>query len=910
MIPRSPLPGDLDLPPPYRLQGARSLLLAVPCDRAALQSLLDRTFGWALPAIVVEPAEGFVLLLLTDIARATCGLPARGSEAYREAAWFVPVTVRAQGASTRGFHAPFLYPDSPVALCLGREHFGLPKKPARRIVLPPTPTASEPARVTVDAAPDAEGAPWTTTTLLTVTTAAADPWLPLPTLPVFSLDPASPLGRALQGYLSVPVFQRREFLAPDGAKVTTRELVRCSATVDALSELTVGDPSAWALELADLASEPVRATLGLARGTLRPSAVARFTMDFRLGDGAVLATHRRTRVLILGGGLGALATALALTDTPSRRERFAVTVLAQGHRLGGKGASWRNPDAGDRIEEHGIHVIFGFYHNFLRLMRQVFHELTRAPGAVFPATFDEAFSPRWDVAFADGNHTLPLRLPRAAPGWGARAPRLADLKAAAQALLGRSEGLAGGFGQVLKGALTAWLPSSIHPESTLGEQLAEFLTVFARGVLALAADLEKSFDDLDPLDFRAWLRHHGASEALLAGPVVQAPYDAVFAYQGGDFTQPRLAAGLAVRGLLRLALFYDEALYHVMNAGMGECVFAPVYEVLLARGVTVELLRKVRQVEFRGGRARRVKVLRQAALAPGLARYQPLVTVGTTPCWTRRPDPAQLPELAPGADLYSDADASAASEDEYRDGEHYDHVVCALPAPVTARVLTHDGVTELARISRIATVATVQVQTWHTRALEGLGWTPGALAAGGFFQPLNTFLVCDRLLPRERFGPNPPAGLLYACGPWPAAWALDPEDAAARAWEGTYARSQGLDFVRRELGRLLPRGRRAGLAELSHGVFWAPPATPDPVEFQYVRLNIDRSDRYVLALPGSLVDRPRATHPLRPNLHFAGDWTRNGVDIPCMEAAVVSALQVAQGLTGEDLDILGTRDWI
>jgi uncharacterized protein with NAD-binding domain and iron-sulfur cluster len=82
------------------------------------------------------------------------------------------------------------------------------------------------------------------------------------------------------------------------------------------------------------------------------------------------------------------------------------------------------------------------------------------------------------------------------------------------------------------------------------------------------------------------------------------------------------------------------------------------------------------------------------------------------------------------------------------------------------------------------------------------------------------------------------------------------------------------------------------------------------VEFQFVRLNIDRSDRYVLALPGSLVDRPRATHPLRPNLHFAGDWTRNGVDIPCMEAAVVSALQVAQGLTGEDLDILGTRDWI
>jgi hypothetical protein len=293
-----------------------------------------------------------------------------------------------------------------------------------------------------------------------------------------------------------------------------------------------------------------------------------------------------------------------------------------------------------------------------------------------------------------------------------------------------------------------------------------------------------------------------------------------------------------------------------------------------------------------------------------VGEYQPLVRVGKTPCWTRKPDASQLAGLPPGANLYADSEHASAGEDEYLDGEHFDHVVCALPAPVTARVLTHDGVTELARISRIATVATVQVQTWHTRSTAQLGWVPGSLAVGGFRQPLNTFVVGDRLLAQEHFGPNPPAGLLYACGPWPSAWALDPSDAVARVQEETYARSLCLRFVVDELGVVLPRGRSAGLAALSRGAFWSPPATPDPLEFQYVRLNIDRSDRYVLALPGALVDRPRPTNPARPNLHFAGDWTRNGVDIPCMEGAVVSALQVAEHLTGEDLDILATRDWI
>jgi uncharacterized protein with NAD-binding domain and iron-sulfur cluster len=71
-----------------------------------------------------------------------------------------------------------------------------------------------------------------------------------------------------------------------------------------------------------------------------------------------------------------------------------------------------------------------------------------------------------------------------------------------------------------------------------------------------------------------------------------------------------------------------------------------------------------------------------------------------------------------------------------------------------------------------------------------------------------------------------------------------------------------------------------------------------------VRGNIERSSRYVLCTPGGLADRPTPVVDLVANLFLAGDWTRNGVDIPCLEGAVTSALLAAQAILGEDLGIL------
>ena len=88
------------------------------------------------------------------------------------------------------------------------------------------------------------------------------------------------------------------------------------------------------------------------------------------------------KVAILGGGLGSLSTAFALTNESNWKERYEITIYQMGWRLGGKGASGRNldPDYRYRIEEHGFHVWMGFYDNAFAMIIRAYEELARKTG--------------------------------------------------------------------------------------------------------------------------------------------------------------------------------------------------------------------------------------------------------------------------------------------------------------------------------------------------------------------------------------------------------------------------------------------------------------------------------------------------------------------------------------------------
>ena len=97
-----------------------------------------------------------------------------------------------------------------------------------------------------------------------------------------------------------------------------------------------------------------------------------------MGDG-----DPRRKVAVLGGGVAAMTAAFELTD-PARGVPCDVTVYQRGWRLGGKGASGRNAAYGNRIEEHGLHVWFGFYDNAFRVMRRAYEELGRPRARRWP----------------------------------------------------------------------------------------------------------------------------------------------------------------------------------------------------------------------------------------------------------------------------------------------------------------------------------------------------------------------------------------------------------------------------------------------------------------------------------------------------------------------------------------------
>src|SRR4051812_38301582 len=102
--------------------------------------------------------------------------------------------------------------------------------------------------------------------------------------------------------------------------------------------------------------------------------------------------RRKQKVVILGGGLGAMAAAFELSRTGWQETFESITVYQVGWRLGGKGASGRSPAPEFPVLEHGLHVWFGFYENAFRMMRECYAELNRPDGDPL-ASVEDAFRP-------------------------------------------------------------------------------------------------------------------------------------------------------------------------------------------------------------------------------------------------------------------------------------------------------------------------------------------------------------------------------------------------------------------------------------------------------------------------------------------------------------------------------------
>jgi uncharacterized protein with NAD-binding domain and iron-sulfur cluster len=692
-----------------------------------------------------------------------------------------------------------------------------------------------------------------------------------------------------------------------------------------------------------------------------------------------MGSGERRRVAILGGGAGGLTAAFELTATPELRERYEVTVHQLGWRCGGKGASGRRAiGSAQRIEEHGLHVWFGFYENAFDVIRRVYEELDRPADAPL-RTWQDAFHPTNEVVLLDGtddHEWIPRHfhfpINEGVPGIASEPPTLHSLMHDAIHTLRVVEPPE--HASLRLKALDTFVDGFLLAlEKFLGgdddhldlSDLFEGFLRFARPILHLGADEEDGqepivcrflrllrdvvwkvtdgdryamtfdltstvfrgilVDELDELDrggfaqvngeeFMAWLARHGAKPQTLAeSPILRAFYQLCFAYRDGDREQPCLAAGKALQAMLRMCLGYRGSLMWKMQAGMGDAIFAPMYEALRARGVRFEFFHEVTDIGLSpDGRLVERLTIREQARTEG--EYRPLVVdPGGLAGWPHEPLWDQLADgraLAQQRVAFEACQAAPGAADlELRAGEDFDDVVLAMSVgslePVTGDLRAkHDRFA--AMLDHATTVSTQALQVWMTADREQLEFRPEGMVSGGYVEPLDTLCDMSHLLPREGWPASTGVrSISYFCGTMAEIAGESQEQADERA------RAAGLEHLRRNVAVLWP-----GSQAPDGGYDWRLLHDPEDrdgearLAAQYWRANIFGSERYVLTPPGSIEFRLRPSESGVSNLALAGDWTRNGICGGSVEAAVTSGKLAAQFLSGSPAVVPGTEGWL
>lgn len=691
--------------------------------------------------------------------------------------------------------------------------------------------------------------------------------------------------------------------------------------------------------------------------------------------------------------MGALATALELTEGDWTDQFERITVYQRGWRLGGKGASSRGPNG--RIEEHGLHVLLGYYDHTFDVMRRCYEALgrDRSDPSCPIRTWDDAVAPSnlvgvvdrhdgawepWVATFSpvtgrpggggerptgsaplavadlvvrslrllvDFFASLPFPEPRGggsirfstsptAPAARAAAP------AASMAAVVQGAGLIGlalplGWAERVARQATTWtgnrdleraLPSLIEPvrrslrdalrsqpAARRSYELVELVTANLFGIMVDGLlTRPEGFGAINHLDYREWLLGQGIDPAALESPILRGMYDLVFGYEAGDPARPRFSAGLGLELATKMLLGYSGALFWKMRAGMGEVIFAPLYEVLRDRGVEFRFFHRVDALRLAhdGRSIAAIDLGIQAELADGVDAYDPLIRVKGLPCWPDAPLGSQLRATDPldGVDLESFwSPRRDVGRCTLEAGKDFDAVVFAISLGMVPHVcgeLVAASPAWRSMVDNVGTVATQAFQLWLSEDERALGWSgPSGVTVSGFVTPFDTWASMPHLLPAEDWpDTDRPRTIAYFCSVLDTP---DPRDGAPDVERETRAvRERARTFLDRDVATLWPAAVEDGGFRWSLLCDGAPRTAigPERLDSQYWRANIDPSDRYVQSLPGTDHYRLQPGRTGFSNLVVAGDWTDNGLNAGCVEGATrsgqLAAVAVLEQLAG------------
>ncbi len=705
--------------------------------------------------------------------------------------------------------------------------------------------------------------------------------------------------------------------------------------------------------------------------------------------------NTKKKVAILGGGVGGVTAAFALTQ-PELRGQYEVTLYQMGWRLGGKGASGRNPDAQQRIEEHGLHIWLGFYYNAFVHMQQCYDELGRDPQAPL-GTFAKAFRPqslgtlmdrqadgdgedwaRWDIpmptttdSLTGGPHPSALGYIEMLLEWMARAVTTDFVEDARRngvfaALWHAAEFIVEGGETVIHDALYAVRdarqarisPAQAHTRTlhatralhaTLhrsfaqhsaaplhSERIARVLDIACAAIVGLFEEgvitRGVPFAALDGRELRKFLSDYGCHPGSLDSPLLRGYYDLAFGFTRGQMGEryEDAAAGTALYAMLRVCFEYRGAFMWRMEAGMGDTIFGPYYEVLKRRGVQFKFFHRVEALEVApdaapgSHRISRVRMKRQVDVKGGDTAYAPLVDVKGLPSW---PSVPRFEQIVQGEALQHGPDGQPYNLESrwsgwtdvgdvaLEAGKDFDHLVLAIPVgshPIICAELMKASERFNAMVQKVQTVQTFGVQLWMDREIDAMGWKipvvdgqPQRAVTDAYADPLNSFADNSHLIPMEDWPATlTPKTLLYFCGVLPDEYPdrvyPPPTDTVFPERSDARVKAQSIQWLQEHTGAILP-GACTQLPALDWQRLVDPQGRSGEARFdaQFWRANIDPNERYVLSVAGSTQYRLKAGDSQFSNLVLAGDWVDTGFSVGCVEAATMGGLQAARAITGQ-----------
>ena len=412
---------------------------------------------------------------------------------------------------------------------------------------------------------------------------------------------------------------------------------------------------------------------------------------------------------------------------------------------------------------------------------------------------------------------------------------------------------------------------------------------------------ERGFDAIDDYDWMEWLELNGARKTSVEAPFVRASlYDLTFAYRSGDPKQPAFAAGVALRCAIRWFLTYRGSMFWKMRSGMGETIFAPYYEVLKDRGVKFEFFHGLQHVGLsKDNQGCHVSALHFGVQAePKNKIYNPLLEVQGQPVWPDTPLFDQLEGLKKAKsrdiDFEDESLVMSCPRRTLRVGADFDMAVLAISkdsAVATCSELIAEFSSWRQMSENVTTVATQAAQLWMKPSMGELGYAGPKGNLSGFVTPFDTWTDMSHLAAVEQW-PERPGSIAYFCS------ALQ-ESQASQSIDGVKATTQ--EFLKNEMPQLWTHLNDW----LDRDDFFSPMSgskrhNPKPARLrdQYFSANTQGSQRYVQSLPGSIRYRLSPLDREIDNFTVAGDWTENGLNAGCVEAAVMSGMLASHAISG------------